>query len=382
MTKTRKILLISAGEFSGIKSSIASALKRAGCEVIEVRHTLRYLCLRPLYVLCMILHALYLYKSKFRSYLSRTRTAYWVRSKVNQSIVDRHSNIDAVMLVGANQLNFYPSKNPSIRYCIFTDHINKLSKQLPNFGFEIPEKNVHPSWNIIEQEILQQQNHIFVLGSFVKDSMVEDYGIDPAKITVVGGGPNLDINKERDGFIKDFSGKNILFVGLDPARKGLPVLKKAFAAVLNQFPDARLNVVGVDGVDADGVFYHGKLKGEQLKKLFYMSQIFALPTFREPFGIVFLEAMWAKNVCIGTRVGAIPEIIEDGVSGYIVDPGEHDALAERIISLFKEPKRLEQMAERGYDLAKSKWTWDLSAQKILRALFGDIPNADTRFIDS
>ncbi len=80
--------------------------------------------------------------------------------------------------------------------------------------------------------------------------------------------------------------------------------------------------------------------------------------------------MWSKNVCIGTNLGAMPEIIKNGVSGYIVEPGDHRALAERIISLFKDPLRLREMAERGYDLAKSRYNWERSAQKIVKALFG------------
>jgi glycosyltransferase involved in cell wall biosynthesis len=107
------------------------------------------------------------------------------------------------------------------------------------------------------------------------------------------------------------------------------------------------------------------LKGEPLKELFYDSQIFAMPSLREPFGIVFLEAMWSKAVCIGTSIEAIPEIIKDGETGYIVDPNDDGALAERISALFSHPEDLKDKAERGYAVAKSEWRWDLTAKKIL-----------------
>ena len=64
--------------------------------------------------------------------------------------------------------------------------------------------------------------------------------------------------------------------------------------------DATDHMIGVGGNTSDRMRYYGQLHGEPLKQLFEKLQIFALPRFREPFGVAFMEAMWAKNVCIGT----------------------------------------------------------------------------------
>ena len=115
--------------------------------------------------------------------------------------------------------------------------------------------------------------------------------------------------------------------------------------------------------------YHAQLRGDALKPFFYEAQIFAMPSIREPFGIVFLEAMWAGAVCVGANLAAMPEIIDDGVTGFIIEPQDEAALADRIIALFSDPDRLRAMAEAAYSVATSRRSWDLSAGSMLDSLF-------------
>ena len=139
--------------------------------------------------------------------------------------------------------NFHRKKTKNLRYAILTDHSNLLSKKIPDYGIDIPEQAVCGSWNKIERTILSEQDQIFVMGSFVKESMIKDYRIDPKHVAVIGGGPNLDVDAERDGIEKDFSQHNILFVGLEPERKGLPVLRQAFQTVRVSLPRRQCNAI-------------------------------------------------------------------------------------------------------------------------------------------
>ena len=82
--------------------------------------------------------------------------------------------------------------------------MNLLSKAVPELGFSAPERKVSGAWNRVEKTVLADQDYNFVMGRFVKDCMVRDYGIDPQKIAVTGGGPNLDVDAERDGIAKDY----------------------------------------------------------------------------------------------------------------------------------------------------------------------------------
>ena len=84
-----------------------------------------------------------------------------------------------------------------------------------------------------------------------------------------------------------------------------------------------------------------------LKRRFYDAQILVMPTYREPFGIVFVEAMWAKTVCIGTSIGAIPEIIQNGTTGFLVEPGDCVALSRAIERCLDHPELLQVMGSEG-----------------------------------
>lgn len=368
-----RILVIAYGEFSGIRKSIVSALRSHGCEVVEEQHTLRCLRLRPVYLLLMAANAILLYGIRFRRHMDHTPVSAWVRSMANQVIVDRHHDIDAVLSLPRIVPNFHRKRRPGVRYAILTDHVNVLSKSTPSYGFCGPEREVSGVWNRTEGRVLAELDYGFVMGRFVKDSMVRDYGVDPRKVVVTGGGPNLDVDAERDGIVKDYSKKEILFVGLDAQRKGLRTLEHAFGKVVEEFPGARLHVAGVTGASGGGIIYHGVVRGAALKALFYGSQVFALPSFREPFGIVFLEAMWAKTACVGTTVGAMPEMIENGRTGYVVEPGNAEMLSARLLSLFRNPDRLKEMAERGYRVAQQRFGWERAASVISRCLLEGAP---------
>jgi phosphatidylinositol alpha-1,6-mannosyltransferase len=152
--------------------------------------------------------------------------------------------------------------------------------------------------------------------------------------------------------------------------KGLDVLLKAVAQVRAAYPDAVLHVVTGSPVVAPGVVFHGKLKERELKDLFYSCNVFTMPAFKEPLGLVFLESMWSKCACIGTNTGSMPEIIRDGETGYLVEPGDSAALADRLAALLGDPDKTRSMGERGYAAAKAYWRWDAVVERMLGAMRG------------
>ncbi len=75
------------------------------------------------------------------------------------------------------------------------------------------------------------------------------------------------------------------------------------------------------------------------------------------------------RVRVGTTVGSMPELIQDGVTGYVVEPGDASALAARLIDLLGDAAKTRAMGERAYDAVKAYWNWDAVAQRIL----GELP---------
>jgi len=364
----RRILVISYGAFSGIRDSMIRSLERCGCDVIHTEHSLRFLPLRPFYAALIVIAAIVTYQTRFRSHLDHTSIAQWVHRRANQAIVRKADRVEAVISL---KLTANPCPNDDLPSAVVTDHMNLLSKRAPNFGLELPERATNPSWNTWEQIALVSQDYLFPLSHYVGESMIHDYGIDPRKVVAIGAGANLDVDAGRDAITKDSSKQNILFVGLEADRKGLPDLLSAFRSFSKVYPGARLDIVGVVGIGGHGIHYHGQLTGEPLKRLFYEAHVMVMPTLREPFGIVFLEAMWARAVCIGTNRFAIPEFIDDGVTGYLVEPRMPEEIASRLLALFSDPSKLANMAELAYQRARKNWSWDIAASKLLNAMFDD-----------
>jgi glycosyltransferase involved in cell wall biosynthesis len=139
------------------------------------------------------------------------------------------------------------------------------------------------------------------------------------------------------------------------ARKGLPYLLRAMAQLRSDIPEARL-LIGGDGEDrsalereADTLGLTGRVEFvgavHDAAQFYRRLDLFVLPSLDEAFGLVLLEAMAAGLPVVGTQVGGIPEVLEDGSQGRLVAPADSQALAGAIRDLCRDPLRRGQMAE-------------------------------------
>jgi glycosyltransferase involved in cell wall biosynthesis len=101
--------------------------------------------------------------------------------------------------------------------------------------------------------------------------------------------------------------------------------------------------MGISGL----VRFHGAVSDSGLQDLYSACDVFAMPSKGEGFGIVFLEAMRYGKPCIGGNHGGTPEVIDDGVTGFLVEHGDADGLADRIRSLIESPGLCAQMGCEG-----------------------------------
>jgi len=94
-------------------------------------------------------------------------------------------------------------------------------------------------------------------------------------------------------------------------------------------------------------------------------------SLREGFGLTVSEALWKGTPVVATRVGGIPLQVEDGQTGYLVEPGDHDAAAERIVSILEDPIRRERLGAQGRDHVRANFLTPrllLDWLKVLRGL--------------
>jgi glycosyltransferase involved in cell wall biosynthesis len=185
------------------------------------------------------------------------------------------------------------------------------------------------------------------------------WGIDPEFEARLGASVPLS---HPPGFPR--SGRIILSVGRwDTAEKykGADTLISALPRVLKTVPDTSLVLVGDGddrprlerlardlGVSEHAQFLHG-LTPEQLFACYANCEIFALPSKGEGFGLVFLEAMAHAKPVIGGAHGGIPDIVEDGVTGWLVPHGDVERLAQALESLLNHPTGATEMGARGKD---------------------------------
>jgi len=142
--------------------------------------------------------------------------------------------------------------------------------------------------------------------------------------------------------------RQVLFIGGNVQRKGLPTLIRAAPGVLERFPGTVFSVVGDnhnlgamkalcrrEGVEASFRFW-GWQSHDQIQEHYRRAAVFVMPSLIEAFGVVFLEAMAAGVPVIGGDTGGTRELIEDGVNGYLVTPRDHRQLTARIVGLFED----------------------------------------------
>lgn len=101
----------------------------------------------------------------------------------------------------------------------------------------------------------------------------------------------------------------------------------------------------------DRVAFVGWLSGEEKLQFYRNALAFCLPSHREPFGIVTLEAMYCSSPIIGTEAGGFLDLVEDGVTGFLVAPHDPKALANRISVLLDNPERARRMGVAGLERA-------------------------------
>jgi glycosyltransferase involved in cell wall biosynthesis len=142
---------------------------------------------------------------------------------------------------------------------------------------------------------------------------------------------------------------NLLFVGRLEKIKGIEFLIQAIALIIKVVPQTTLTIIG-EGSHKTDLFnltkrlhlekyiqFIGWVENKDLDTYYEKASIVVVPSADiEVFGLVILEAMSMGRPVIGTNVGGIPEIIDDGINGYLVEPKNPEQIAVKVIKLFSE----------------------------------------------
>jgi len=171
--------------------------------------------------------------------------------------------------------------------------------------------------------------------------------------------------------------RHLLYVGRLVPIKGVHVLIEAFPEILRRHPDVRLVITGSSFFEgaartdyerqlvalaqpvASNIVFTGFLPHETLKYLYSAVDIVVMPSvWQEPLGLVMLEAMASGTLLVGSSVGGVPEVIDDGRNGLLVPAGDAGQLARAVCAALEDPASMRRMAQAGRDTIVEKFTWE------------------------
>ncbi|HWC38301.1 MAG TPA: glycosyltransferase family 4 protein [Acidimicrobiales bacterium] len=227
--------------------------------------------------------------------------------------------------------------------------------------------------------------HLFDRLLTVSRYSAERLGAAPSRTRVIYGG----VDVERFAPQPDADRRGVLFVGRLTPHKGVDRLIQAL-------PEGTpLVIVGSGGHDrllperdyvgllhrlAEGraVRFAGAVSDTELAVLYRQAAVLALPSVEitcygrrmattELLGLSLLEAMASGTPVVASRLGGIPEVVEDGRSGYLVDPADPEDLRQRLAELIGNPRLARHMGDHAHDLVHERYTWEACARRCLDA---------------
>ncbi len=232
--------------------------------------------------------------------------------------------------------------------------------------FEAYEKE----WYDLERAFFSSMTGIFTYSNFARETVVKDYGIEPEKVVVVGSA--LKIPEEYPVNWTERK-KTVLFVSTDFERKGGYTLAEIFERVVKEIPDATLLVVGrvperFERMERPWLKKLGPLGRKELIEVYKKASILLHPAIYDPFPSVILEAGNFEIPCVGSSTCGIPEMVIDGVTGYLVSPGDIQGFAERIVELLKDRDLLVGMGQKAKEFVRENYHPEVVASNIKRAI--------------
>jgi glycosyltransferase involved in cell wall biosynthesis len=231
---------------------------------------------------------------------------------------------------------------------------------------------------IFEEKMLERAKKIIAVSHFTKKELTQYYQIPESKIRVIHNGvdtkkfqPTQDKRKIKSelGFNPD--DLLILSVGRLYARKGLFTLIDSMSPIMKRFKNAKFVVSGKGQSDEmhklishaekvgvkDNLIFTGYYPDKKLPKLYQAADVFAFSTFYEHHPFAVLEALASGLPVVTTWVGGIPETIESGKNGFLVEPFNVKQFSDRILFLLEHPDEAAEMGQQARKTIVDQYDW-------------------------
>jgi len=250
-------------------------------------------------------------------------------------------------------------------------------------GTDITLVGLDRSYLPITRFAIQESDGVTSISNYLRHETVEHFGVTRG-IEVVTNFVNCDVYAPiRDEAVRTAARKRLAapdeaillhLSNFRPVKRVLDVVR-IFAQVVREIP-ARLVLVG-DGPDRSSAEWlahdlgiqnkvHFMGKQDRVNELLPLADLMIMPSELESFGLAALEAMACKVPSIATRVGGVPELIDDGITGLLYAVGDVDGMASGALALLREPERLAEMREAGRRTAQTRFCSTLVVPQYVR----------------
>lgn len=239
-------------------------------------------------------------------------------------------------------------------------------------------------WSII-RFFARRADKIVAISKFLQKILVQE-GFPAKRIEVIPEMIDLDFLEsdidtvEDSQFYQSFSGgKVVLYAGaIFDSRKGSETLIEAMPFVLEKIPNAKFVISGripdrerrmlEEPKLMRNVITTGLVSRKKLSALYKIADAVVFPNVApEPFGLVLIETMSAGKPLIGSAIGAIPEIIQNNVTGVLVKAGDANSLAKAIVEVLSDKESAKRLGKRGKTVVQQKFSEEVVLDRIMSA---------------
>lgn len=228
----------------------------------------------------------------------------------------------------------------------------------------------------LERYAMHNADHVIAVSELTRKIIIDRYGVDPAKVSVVHNGNTMMPKSPnfRFKYLFDYRKQNkkiVLYAGRITIQKGVDYFVQAAKRVLEYEKDVMFVVAGSGDMEgqikhavhwmgiADKFVFTGYYKMEEQQDLFSCADVVVMPSVSEPFGIIPLESMSTGTPVIVSKQSGVSEVISHALK---VDFWDTDEIANKIIAVLRHPPLKETLSHEGKKQSK-EITWDKAAKK-------------------
>lgn len=264
-----------------------------------------------------------------------------------------------------------------------------FNKQVPVVAtYHLVENGL--AFDLINRLTAQKYTAIFTVSNFVKNWLVQKYGVDSGKVHVVYNGvdPSLKPQAKSLSLLKKFNlqGKFvILFIGVLEDRKNPMFIMEIYKQLKSKHKEIAIVICGRGHLrpklekftkenNLSDVIFINEAYGKEKQELFNLCDVFALPSKNEGFGLVVAEAMVCRKAVVVSNNSSLKEIVKDGKDGILAETDDEEDWIQKLERLLVDKRLREKLGANGYRKAKNLFNWENAAQAHQK-LFEKLTNA-------